>query len=89
MVVLPLAAGAQQHGPHLPLGVDATLADYLIGRLLDSSDVVVAPPLTYHHFPAFVEYPGSPSLSLNTARDSSRSTSPRAWRATGRAGSTC
>ena len=69
VVVLPLAAGAQQHGPHLPLGIDTTLADYLIGRLLDSSDIVVAPPLAYHHFPAFVEYPGSPSLSLNTARD--------------------
>ena len=69
VVVLPLAAGAQQHGPHLPLGVDGTLADYLVRRLLDTSDVVVAPPLTYHHFPAFEEYPGSPSLSLTTARD--------------------
>jgi creatinine amidohydrolase len=69
VVVLPLAAGAEQHGPHLPLGTDATLADYLVGRLLDRSDVVVAPPMTYHYAPAFLEYPGSASLSLTTARD--------------------
>lgn len=69
VVVIPLAAAAQQHGPHLPLGIDLTLADYLTTRLLDGSDIVVSPPLTYHHFPAFLEYPGSTSLSLNTARE--------------------
>jgi len=36
--------------------------------VLDASDVVVAPPLAYHFYPAFVEYPGSTSLTLDTAR---------------------
>jgi creatinine amidohydrolase len=31
--------------------------------------VVIAPPLTYHFFPAYAEYPGSTSLAQNTSRD--------------------
>lgn len=69
VVVIPLAAGSQQHGHHLKLRNDVTMADYLTRRVVDAASVVVAPTLTYHHYPAFVEYPGSPSLSLNTARD--------------------
>jgi creatinine amidohydrolase len=68
VVVLPLGAGAKEHGPHLKLNNDAILTDYLTRRVLDASDVVVAPPLTYHFYPAFVEYPGSSSLTLDTAR---------------------
>jgi creatinine amidohydrolase len=52
----------------LKLGNDAILAEYLTRRVLDASDVVVAPSLTYHFFPAFIEYPGSTSLALETAR---------------------
>jgi creatinine amidohydrolase len=68
VVVIPLGAGSKEHGPHLKLGNDATLADYLTRRVVDASDVVVAPTLYYHYFPAFLEYPGSTSLSLDTAR---------------------
>jgi creatinine amidohydrolase len=67
VVVLPLGAAAEQHGPHMPLGTAAVLVDYLTRRLLDVSDVVVAPPLAYEHQPAFAEYPGSASLSLDAA----------------------
>jgi creatinine amidohydrolase len=69
VVVIPLGAGSKEHGPHLKLGNDAVLADYLTRRVLEASDVVVAPTLPYHFFPAFIEYPGSISLSLDTARD--------------------
>jgi creatinine amidohydrolase len=68
VVVIPLGAGSKEHGPHLKLGNDAILADYLTRRVLEASDVVVAPALPYHYYPAFVEYPGSPSLTLDTAR---------------------
>ena len=68
VVVIPLGAGSKEHGPHLKLGNDAVLADYLTRRVLDASDVVVAPTLSYHFYPAFVEYPGSASLTLETAR---------------------
>ncbi len=37
--------------------------------MADATPVVVAPTLTYHFYPAFLEYPGSTSLSLATARD--------------------
>jgi creatinine amidohydrolase len=68
VVVIPLGAGSKEHGPHLKLGNDAILADYLTRRTLDAADVVVAPTLPYHYFPAFVEYPGSTSLTLQTAQ---------------------
>ena len=68
VVVIPLGAGSKEHGPHLKLGNDAIIADYLTRRVLDASDVVVAPALPYHFYPAFVEYPGSTSLALETAR---------------------
>jgi creatinine amidohydrolase len=68
VVVVPLGAGSTEHGPHLKLGNDAIIADYLTQRLIDESDVVVMPSLSYHYFPGFLEYPGSISLTLNTAR---------------------
>ena len=68
VVVIPLGAGAKEHGPHLKLSSDAIASDYLTRRVLDAADVVVAPSLAYHYFPAFIEYPGSTSLTLETAR---------------------
>jgi creatinine amidohydrolase len=69
IVVLPLGAAAKEHGPHLRLNNDWTIAEYLKHRVLEAADLVVAPTLGYHHYPAFVEYPGSVSLRLETARD--------------------
>ena len=69
VVVIPLGAGAKEHGPHLRLDNDWRMAQYLAGRVVAASDVVVAPPVGYHYYPAFVAYPGSVSLRLETARD--------------------
>ena len=69
IVVLPLGAGAKEHGPHLKLRNDLTLAEYLTRRVIARSPVVVAPALTYHFYPGFLEYPGSTSLTQPTARD--------------------
>src|SRR5688572_29369490 len=69
VVVIPLGAALKEHGPHLPLRNDLTLADYLTDRVEGSAAAVITPPLTYHFYPAFLEYPGSTSLSLETARD--------------------
>ena len=68
VVVLPVGAASKEHGPHLKLRNDPALADYLTGRVLDSSAVIVAPTLMYHYYPAFL-IPGSTSLTLTTARD--------------------
>lgn len=68
VVVIPIGAASKEHGPHLKLRNDLSMAEYLTRRVADASAVVVAPTLTYHFYPAFVEYPGSTSLSMNTAR---------------------
>lgn len=69
IIVLPLGAAAKEHGPHLKLRNDLTLAEYLTRRVAAASQLVVAPALTYHFYPAFLEYPGSTSLAFGTARD--------------------
>jgi creatinine amidohydrolase len=69
IVVLPLGAAAKEHGPHLRLNNDWTIAEYFKRRVREAADVIIAPTLGYHHYPAFVEYPGSVSLRLETARD--------------------
>ena len=68
VVVIPLGLAASQHGPHLKLDHNERLARYLASRVRTATDVVVAPPLTYHFSPTFLEYPGSTSLSRATAR---------------------
>lgn len=69
VVVIPLGAALKEHGPHLKLRNDLALAEYFTERVISRSPVVVTAPLTYHFYPAFLEYPGSTSLSLETARD--------------------
>lgn len=69
VVVIPLGAAAKEHGPHLKLRNDQTIAEYLARRVADASEVVIAPTLTYHHYPAFLDYPGSTSVGLETSRD--------------------
>lgn len=69
VVVIPLGPGAVQHGPHLKLNYGERLVQYLTTRVHETSSVVIAPPLTYHFYPAFLDYPGSTSLRGTTARD--------------------
>ncbi len=69
VVVIPIGAAAKEHGPHLKLKNDLILAEYLKKRVLEKANVVIAPTVNYHFYPAFVEYPGSTSLRLATARD--------------------
>jgi creatinine amidohydrolase len=69
VVVIPIGAESKEHGPHLKLGNDWLMAEYLKQRILERSDVVVAPTVNYHYYPAFGEYPGSTTLRLETARD--------------------
>ncbi len=69
VVVIPIGAAAKEHGPHLKLKTDWILAEYLKMRILERREVTVAPTLNYHYYPAFLDYPGSISLRLKTARD--------------------
>ena len=69
VVVIPLGAAAVEQGPHLKLGAGERLARHLASRVQAAASVVIAPPLTYHYFPAYAEYPGSTTLAQATARD--------------------
>jgi len=69
VVVLPLGAASKEHGPHLKLKNDFLIAEYFKKEVLARADVVIAPTLNYSFYPAFVEYPGSTTLRLETARD--------------------
>jgi creatinine amidohydrolase len=68
VIVIPLGAQSKEHGPHLQLNNDWLIAEYFKRRVLENSDVVVAPTVNYSFYPAFREYPGSTSLQLETAR---------------------
>jgi creatinine amidohydrolase len=69
IVVIPLGAQAKEHGPHLKLKNDWLIAEYLKNQVHRQAEVVIAPTINYNFYPAFVEYPGSTSLRLETARD--------------------
>src|ERR1700726_2031089 len=69
VVVIPIGAESKEHGPHLKLKNDSILAEYFKRKVLERADVAVAPNVNYHYYPAFVEYPGSTTLRLETARD--------------------
>jgi acetamidase/formamidase/creatinine amidohydrolase/Fe(II)-dependent formamide hydrolase-like protein len=69
VVVLPLGAGAKEHGPHLTLGNDLILAEYEAARVVAARPVALLPTLSYGHYPHFVEYPGTVSLSADTQKN--------------------
>ena len=67
--ILPVGAGAKQHGLHLPMMTDQLVVEHFAAVLADAwlkqMDVLVWPTLTYGYYPAFIAYPGSVSLSAN------------------------
>ena len=61
--ILPIGAGAKEHGLHLPMNTDRIQAEWLAAQIASQTDALIWPTLNYGHYPAFVEYPGSVSLS--------------------------
>jgi creatinine amidohydrolase len=59
VVIVPFGAGAKEHGPHLPMNADRVVMDYLLQAAVESSDVIVAPPILHGWFPAFRDFPGT------------------------------
>jgi creatinine amidohydrolase len=64
--ILPIGAGAKEHGLHLPLNTDRIQAEFLASKLAGRIDALVWPTLAYGHYPAFVDYAGSINLSAAT-----------------------
>src|SRR6478752_10318203 len=62
VAIVPLGA-TEQHGPHLPLGTDTTIACALaFGLAAARDDVVVAPALPYGSSGEHAGFPGALSL---------------------------
>jgi len=68
VVVIPLGTESKEHGQHLQLNNDWLMAEYFKVRVLEDASVVVAPTINYSYYPAFLEYPGSTSVSQSTAQ---------------------
>ena len=69
VAVLPLAA-IEQHGPHLPVGADAFIAEGIfkraIARMPADWPVLILPPQTIGASDEHGEYPGTLTLPFET-----------------------
>src|ERR1700749_3928024 len=66
MVLFPIGS-TEQHGPHLPLNVDTTLADAVASAVSTSTGVPVLPTLPYGCALGHTrQWPGTVSLSPGT-----------------------
>jgi creatinine amidohydrolase len=64
--ILPIGAGAKQHGLHMNMVTDQLFAEYFSWALADRIDALIWPTLSYGAYPAFIAYAGSVSLSNRT-----------------------
>jgi creatinine amidohydrolase len=73
VAVLPLGA-TEQHGPHLPLSVDQSLVDGVVGAALPhlpaQLPVLILPTQQVGYSPEHADFPGTLSLSYNTVASS-------------------
>src|SRR5262245_2231207 len=70
--LLPIGAGAKQHGLHMSMATDQVFAEYFAGVVAEKIDALIWPTLTYGAYPAFVAYAGSASLSDATFQSAVR-----------------
>ena len=61
--LLPIGAACKEHGFHLPLNTDYIQAEWLAQQLAARFSFIVWPTASYGFYPAFVNYPGSASVS--------------------------
>jgi creatinine amidohydrolase len=64
--ILPVGAGAKEHGFHLPMNTDQIQAEWLSDQLADRLGAIIWPTVSYGSYPAFTAYPGSSSLTEMT-----------------------
>lgn len=63
VAVLPMGAASKEHGLHMPNQTDLLTAEALAAEVANRLPVLVLPPLGYGYYPAFVDWPGSMSVS--------------------------
>lgn len=85
VVILQPAGAIEQHGPHLPLVVDAAIATGVIGKALaelpDTVPAYALPPLYYGKSNEHWHFPGTITLSAQTLRQVLMETAESLYRA--------
>ena len=66
LAVLPIGAACKEHGHHLPLNTDYLQVEWLARQATRFCPSLIWPIVSYGYYPAFVEYPGSCSVSEET-----------------------
>jgi creatinine amidohydrolase len=61
--LLPIGAGAKQHGLHMKMATDQVFAEYFAGVVAERTDALIWPTLTYGAYPAFVAYAGRSEIA--------------------------
>lgn len=59
LIIVPFAAGAKEHGPHLPMNADQVVMEHLVQAAVEARPVLVTPPVLHGWFPAFRGWPGT------------------------------
>lgn len=65
IAIVPIGS-TEQHGPHLPLGVDAYQAEDLAVGIAEKADALATPPIWYGDANHHLGFPGTISLSTET-----------------------
>lgn len=63
LAVLPIGAGSKEHGLHLPMNTDYLQAEWLAKQTVNYCHSLIWPIVSYGYYPAFINYPGSCSVS--------------------------
>lgn len=64
--IVPIGAACKEHGLHLPLNTDFIQAQWLSQQLAKKFPLIVWPVVSFGYYPAFIDYPGSWSISEGT-----------------------
>ena len=64
-VIVPIGS-TEQHGPHLPMGVDLYEAEAVASAIGERTDILVAPVIPYGDADHHLAFPGTISLSTET-----------------------
>jgi len=72
VILLPIGT-LEQHGPHMPIGNDPLVAQYVALRTAEQTNALVAPPINYGCSAVFRNFPGTypvkPETLANVLRD--------------------
>src|SRR5690625_862626 len=80
VVVVPIGA-TEQHGPHLPLGTDFTMAHTVATKAAEQVDgVLVTPPIWTGFSPHHMQFTGTVSLRAETLMAVVRDVAESLWR---------